>query len=162
MLHLYLIMVRLRCLEQDEYKNWQGQLTDHFFLGAEEKMHLNHNIVSSGQRQRYLKDLFITWRGITLAYDEGLVKGDAVLAGAVWRNIYKGREDVDVRKLAAIVSWMRLTLKTLDQMEDEALLIHGHSVFKWPASSELMLVDQPAPELKGLFDQARKAAQPKP
>ncbi|KAJ9155012.1 CBP3-like protein [Pleurostoma richardsiae] len=151
MLHMYLIVVRLRCLTKPEWHDWQNQLVNHFFNNAEERMDLVHGLSSRMIRQRYLRDLFTTWRGVIMAYDEGFIKGDAVLAAAVWRNVFKARDDVDLRMLAAIVSWMRLCLKNLDQMQDAALLYHAASVFKWPATSELLLVDQPAHELQGVL-----------
>ena len=86
MLHIYLLNTRLRCFERDEYRNWHQQLIDHFFFECEKKMHVDHNITSSALRQRYLKDIFTQFRGLLLAYDEGLVKGDAILASALWRR----------------------------------------------------------------------------
>ncbi|GAP88510.1 putative 3-oxoacyl- protein [Rosellinia necatrix] len=147
MLHMYLIFARLRNLEQDAARSWQAQLVDHFFFEAEERMDVNHGISSRGLRGRYLKDLFVQWRGIVAAYDEGVAKGDAVLASAVWRNVYKAHEDVNVRDLAAIVSWMRLSLKMLDQMPDEALFTHGNTALKWPAKNEFAVVDKPTRQL---------------
>ncbi|CAG9937615.1 unnamed protein product [Clonostachys rosea f. rosea IK726] len=97
MLHLYLLNARVRCFERDVYRRWQQQLIDHFFFEAEKKMHVDHHITSSALRQRYLKDIFVQWRGLLLAYDEGLIKGDAILASAVWRNLFKGDPDADPR-----------------------------------------------------------------
>ncbi|ROW12185.1 hypothetical protein VMCG_00559 [Cytospora schulzeri] len=144
MLHMYLVVVRLRCLEKEAWQAWQTQLVNHFFNHAEEMMEINHGMSSRMLRQRHLGNLFQTWRGVILAYDEGLVKGDAVMASAVWRNIYKAEEDVDMRHVAAIVSWMRLTLKNLDLMLDPALLYHGGGIFKHQPTAELKLVDEPA------------------
>lgn len=144
MLHMYLIVVRLRCLEKDSWQAWQTQLVNHFFNQAEEMMELNHGMSSRMLRQRHLGNLFQTWRGVILAYDEGLVKGDAVMASAVWRNIFKAEEDADMRHVAAIVSWMRFTLRSLDQMLDPALLYHGGAIFKHLPTAELKLVDEPA------------------
>ena len=160
MLHLYLLVVRLRCLDRESYQTWQAQLVDHFFHEAAAKMELTHDLSSNAIRQRYLKDLFVQWRGITLAYDEGLVKGDAVLASALWRNLFKASETVDLRVLAAIVSWMRLSLKNLDQMGDDAILHSAVSAFKWPAKSELELVDRPAKALKGIYSPEPKKEKP--
>jgi hypothetical protein len=151
MLHLYLLIVRLRCLDKDLYQNWQAQLIDHFFHEAEHKMDLCHGMTSRALRQRHLQDLFKQWRGLLLAYDEGLVKGDAVLASAVWRNLFKGKEDVDLRVLAAVVSWMRLCLKNLDHMPDDSLHLNAAKVFKWPAKNELAVVDRPAGGVHGLY-----------
>jgi cytochrome b pre-mRNA-processing protein 3 len=148
MLHMYLVHARLRNMERNLAQQWQRQLADHYFFDAEERMDTIHGITSRGLRQRYLKDMFEQWRGVIAAYDEGLVKGDAVLASAVWRNLFKGREDVDLRALAAIVSWMRLGAKMLDQMPDEALFYQAAAAFKWPAKNELLLVDTPVKELE--------------
>lgn len=144
MLHLYLIVVRLRCLEKNQWQAWQNQLVNHFFHNAEDVMEMNHGMSSRMIRQRHLQNLFQTWRGVILAYDEGLVKGDAVMASAVWRNIFKADENVDMRHVAAIVSWMRSVSRSLDKMLDPALLYHGGSVFKTQPTAELKFVDEPA------------------
>lgn len=77
-----------------------------------------HNVYSRMIRNKYLKDLFTQWRGVLAAYDEGLVKGDAVLATAVWRNIFYGKEDVDLKGLGEVVSYMRGVLKGLEGIDD--------------------------------------------
>lgn len=142
MLHLYLIVVRLRCCDKAAWQAWQNQLVNHFFQHAEDKMQIDHNMgrmTRSGQ----LNALFQTWRGVVLAYDEGLVKGDAVMAAAVWRNVFGSREDVDMRHVAAVVAFMRRVIKQLDGMLDPALLYHGANVFKTPPTAELKFVDEP-------------------
>lgn len=118
MLHLYVLNARIRQFDREGYRRWQQQLVDHFFFEAEKKMHVDHNITSAALRQRYLKDIFVQWRGLLLAYDEGLVKGDAILASALWRNLFKGNPNVDPRALAAIVGWMRASLKALEATSD--------------------------------------------
>lgn len=70
-------------------------------------------------RNRYLKDLFLQWRGVLAAYDEGLARGDAVLGAAVWRNLWKGSEvgpdgkEMDWTKVARVVAYMRRVLAEL-------------------------------------------------
>ena len=76
-----------------------------------------------GTRNRYLKDLYVQWRGLLAAYDEGLVRGDAVLAAAVWRNVFKANEGVNIRALGQIVSYMRKYLAYLDGLQDEQLAL---------------------------------------
>jgi cytochrome b pre-mRNA-processing protein 3 len=107
MLHLYILTTRLRCLPPPTFSTWSQHLTDHFFLGAETRMETLHSITSRGARSKYLKDLFQQWRGVLVSYDEGLVKGDAVLASAVWRNVFSGKEDVDPVRLAMVVAYLR-------------------------------------------------------
>ncbi|RWA12122.1 hypothetical protein EKO27_g2963 [Xylaria grammica] len=159
MLHMYLIFARLRNLDRDAARAWQAQLVDHFFFDAEERMDLNHGISSRALRGRYLKDLFVQWRGLVAAYDEGVAKGDAVLASAVWRNVFKAREDVNVRDLAATVSWMRLCLKMLDQMPDEALFTRAGTALRWPAKNEYAVVDKPTRQLADQLAPNRPSAE---
>ncbi|KAK5174616.1 Serine carboxypeptidase 3 [Saxophila tyrrhenica] len=120
-LHMYLLTVRLRTFPAEHAKIWHQQLLDHFFYAAEDRMATWHNISARSVRNKYLKDLWQQWRGVILSYDEGLVKGDAVLAGAVWRNLFKARVETDVRDLGLVVAWLRKELKTLEGMSDEAL-----------------------------------------
>lgn len=135
MLHLYLLNARIRCFDRDTFANWRQQLVDHFFFEAEKKMHVDHNITSSALRQRYLKDIFVQWRGLMVAYDEGLVRGDAVLASAVWRNLFKGSPDVDPRALAAIVGWMRSCLQSLEATSDMSFAQRAGPILELPVES---------------------------
>lgn len=78
-----------------------------------------HNMVARAVRNKYLKDLFVQWRGLQAGYDEGLIRGDAVLATAIWRNVFKADQDIDFRGVAEVVSYVRNILKTLGDMGDE-------------------------------------------
>jgi len=80
-----------------------------------------HRITQHAIRTRYLKDLFEQWRGVIAAYDEGLVKGDAVLAAAVWRNVFKGEEDVDPVGLVQVVSFLRREVARVGRMADDEI-----------------------------------------
>ncbi|OLN93912.1 Protein CBP3, mitochondrial [Colletotrichum chlorophyti] len=128
MLHMYLVVARLRCLDRESSRNLQHQFIDQFFFDCERMMHLNHGMTSSALRQRYLKDIFVQWRGLIAAYDEGIVKDDRVLAAAVWRNLFKSREDADIRQIAAVVAWMRATLQDLEANPVEDLLVAPKNV----------------------------------
>lgn len=79
----------------------------------------NHGLTVRALRSGYLKDLFEMWRGAQAGYDEGLVKGDAVLATAVWRNIFKADPEVDFRGVGEVVSYIRHVLFMLQSMPDE-------------------------------------------
>lgn len=168
MLHMYLIFSRMRGMDRDTARATQAQFVDNFFFDCERVMHLNHGMTSSALRQRYLKDIFMQWRGLIAAYDEGVAKGsDKVLAAALWRNLFKAREDVDFRNLAAVVAWVRATLKDLESVEVDDLLVEVMSgapraggspaVFKRDPRSFFKLVDQPSAALKGLYPSGTKA-----
>ena len=95
----------------------------------------DHNVHSRAIRNKYLKDLYSQWRGLLAGYDEGLVRGDTVLATAVWRNILKADDNVDFVGLGQVVSYMRGVLKGLDGMSDEAIA-SGEVVFSDPATEK--------------------------
>lgn len=152
MLHMYLLSARFRDFKDNDPQPWQQHLLDHFFYDAENRMTVNHNIHARGTRNKYLKDLFVQWRGLLAAYDEGISKGDAVLAAAVWRNVFKGVEDVDITKLALIVSYMRRLLKGLDSVSDQDLITKVVG-FGSPKSEDY-LVRLKSPMLDLPFDKA--------
>lgn len=88
-----------------------------------------HDIGSRSIRNKYLKDLFIQWRGIIAAYDEGLIKGDAVLGAAVWRNLWKAEatgpdgKAVDWSKVAWVVAYMRRVTAQLGRMDEADIVM---------------------------------------
>lgn len=111
-LHMYILMVRLRAVDTAaDLHDYHRYLIEHFSRAAEDKMLILHNISAQSIRSKYLKDLFMQWRGVLASYDEGLIKGDAVLAAAVWRNLFRGQEDVDWEKVATVVAFMRRTIR---------------------------------------------------
>lgn len=121
-LHMYALTVRMRAFPAMHVSTWHQHLLDHFFYNAEERMISSHRISARSVRNKYLKDLFVQWRGLTAAYDEGLARGsDAVLATAVWRNVFKADEEIDLRSLGLVVSYLRGTLKGLESIEDESI-----------------------------------------
>ncbi|EXJ77874.1 hypothetical protein A1O3_09033 [Capronia epimyces CBS 606.96] len=116
-LHMYIMTVRLRALQTPAaFQSYHRYLIENFSQAAEDKMATEHNMYARGIRNRYLKDLFLQWRGNIIAYDEGLAKGDAVLGAAVWRNLFRGQEDVDWEKVALVVSFMRQVISKLGDL----------------------------------------------
>ena len=113
-------------------------------------MVLLHRLNSRMIRNRYLKDLFVQWRGLTASYDHALIRGDTMLAAAVWRNICKGDENVDLQRLTEIVSYIRSVLAGFDAMPDD-VIAQGDIVFGDP-SSEAQVVGT----LSGMVEAARK------
>ncbi|KAE8379530.1 ubiquinol-cytochrome C chaperone-domain-containing protein [Aspergillus bertholletiae] len=132
-LHMYLLTVRLRVLPSyDSFQTYSRHLIDHFSHNAEHRMDVLHGFTSRTIRNKFLKDLFIQWRGVLAAYDEGLVKGDAVLGAAIWRNLWKashtgpdGRE-LDWTKIARVVAYMRRVIAELSQVSEADLILKLH------------------------------------
>lgn len=140
MLRMYLLVARARCLSPDAYQSWYRQLLDHFFFDCERLMDVNHDLSSKTVRQRFLKDLFVQWRGVVAAYDEGIARGDAVLGSAVWRNLYKARSDVDFRRVAGVVSYIRGTLWDLERKTNGDLMT-GRGLFKGSLEAHMRAVE---------------------
>lgn len=138
MLHMYLLTVRLRCFPKEHAGIWHQNLLDHFFYAAEDRMAVWHGMSARGVRNRHLKDLWLQWRGLLLSYDEGLIKGDAVMASAVWRNMFKAREEVDIGDVAVVAAYMRRELQRLGEMSDEQVS-EGKVVFGAPETLRSLL-----------------------
>lgn len=117
-LHMWLLTVRLRCFPEQYVKDWHQNLLDHFFYAAEDRMATWHGMVARGVRNKNLKDLWTQWRGVQLAYDEGLIKGDAVMATAIWRNVFKASPQVDISDLAQVTGYVYRELQTLGRLDD--------------------------------------------
>lgn len=110
--------MRLRLFPAEHAHHWHQNLLDHFFYAAEDRMATHHAMSARSIRNRYLKELFVQWRGVLTAYDEGLIKGDAVLATAIWRNLFDASPSADVERVALLVAWYRKSLAQLDRMSD--------------------------------------------
>ena len=133
-LHMYALTVRFRMFPPEHAPTWHQHLLDHFFFRAEEKMVLFHGMAAKSVRDRYLKDLYVQWRGLIVAYDEGLVKGDAVLGGAVWRNIFQAREDVDLTRVAEVVAYLRQLVQQLDRLTEKEICTADGVSFQQPTT----------------------------
>ncbi|KAK7732062.1 Serine carboxypeptidase 3 [Botryosphaeria dothidea] len=147
-LHMYALTTRIRQFPKEYAPAWHQHLIDHFFYEAENRMVIHHNMQARGIRNKYLHDLFIQWRGVMAAYDEGLVKGDAVLATALWRNIWKA-EEINPVGLATLVSYLRREVQRLEQISDEAFT-SGEVQFVGPEKEEVLVVEQ-SPQLERPF-----------
>lgn len=95
-----------------------------------------HEMSSRTSRNNALKQIWLQWRGVQLGYDEGLVKGDAVFGTAVWRNLFKGQEDVDIADLVRVTSYMRRELHKLGKVGDE-VVYEGRVKFGDPRDVEV-------------------------
>lgn len=117
-----------------------------------------HGMAARGIRNKNLKDLALQWRGVLFAYDEGIVKGDAVLAGAVWRNVFKASNEARVEDLALVTAYMRSQMQMLDGISDERLST-GDVKFSNPGSSK-QLLDKESPWMKkAIGEEDMKAAE---
>ncbi|KAL5332290.1 ubiquinol-cytochrome C chaperone-domain-containing protein [Aspergillus crustosus] len=153
-LHMYLLTVRLRALPSHEsLQTYSRHLIDHFSHNAEHRMDVLHGLTSRTIRNKFLKDLFIQWRGLLAAYDEGLIKGDAVLGAAVWRNLWKANyttsdgQEIEWEKVARVVAYMRRVLSELTKLDEADLVFElgslngGKSGIFSPSEADKLLVN---------------------
>lgn len=113
---------------------WDDLLTNHFFWGAEKTMDYEHKMDGSS-RKKYIDHYFHIWTGTILAYDEGMVGGDAALGAAVWRMLFNADPDVDPVKIALVVAYMRREIARLGHLDDRTIA-RGYVGFGEPVKDE--------------------------
>ncbi|KAJ1549047.1 hypothetical protein HK096_000662 [Nowakowskiella sp. JEL0078] len=115
-LHIWIYSTRLK-LEGDEGKAMSQEIFNHLWVDVELELHK-----AGAQRiLNIVKDLLSGYYGHTLAYNEGLFKGDPVLASALWKNVYGGKE-INATQLAVLLRYVREQLKRIhDAPKDEIL-----------------------------------------
>lgn len=117
-LHYWILNVRMRAMPFKYGKNYQQKLVDRFFSDMElrlsEELKINSNRIIEG----YLKDFHTQLLGSVLSYDEGLMTDDITLAAALWRNIFNGDPNVDMRHVEALLGHVRSQLYVLNQLTD--------------------------------------------
>jgi cytochrome b pre-mRNA-processing protein 3 len=123
-LHMYVLITQLRGVlaTQSEFQDYHRYVLEHFSRAAEDKMVILHNMNAQGIRSRYLKDIFLQWRGVLASYDEGLVKGDSVLGSAIWRNLFRGDEGADWTKVALVTGWVRCMVSRVGALSMDEML----------------------------------------
>ncbi|KAI8805091.1 ubiquinol-cytochrome C chaperone-domain-containing protein [Cladochytrium replicatum] len=116
-LHIWMYGVRLRA-EGQSGKEMNQEIVDHLWLDVEIQL------AKAGVRFKIdstVQGLLSGYYGQILAYDEGLARGDGVLAAAIWRNVY-GPRPINASQLASLVSYVRQQLSTLDHTPASDLL----------------------------------------
>lgn len=53
---------------------------------------------------------------------KGEAEGDAVLATAIWRNVFDAKENTDLAMLAAVTAYVRRIVSGLDRLPDETVM----------------------------------------
>lgn len=83
-------------------------------------------MVDGSVRKSSLKELTQEFYGLILAYDEGLLSHDRVLAASLWRNMFLDKKNTDASNLANFVDYVRRQILHLDNIETEKLLTTGY------------------------------------
>ncbi|GEQ72232.1 hypothetical protein JCM33374_g5919 [Metschnikowia sp. JCM 33374] len=117
-LHYWILSVRMRAMPFKYGRNYQQKLVDRIFKDMELRMAGELGISSNRIIEGYLKDYHTQLLGCVVSYDEGLVTDDITFAGAVWRNIFNGDPNADLRHVEALVGYIRQQLYVLNKMSD--------------------------------------------
>ena len=143
-LHMWMLHARMRRLPVDISKQIQNELKNHFFYVAEERMKALHKLTSSDLRTKYLRDFFEQWQGAVFSYDEGLIRGDAILATALWTSIFKSDDRSPVENVTTVVEYARSTLQYLDGLSDADFL----NIKKFPHAKAAPSIESATPVLE--------------
>ncbi|KAK6464927.1 protein required for assembly of ubiquinol cytochrome-c reductase complex [Scheffersomyces coipomensis] len=127
-LHYWILSVRMRALPFKYGKDYQQKLVDRLFRDLELRMAQELKINSNRIIEGYLKDYHTQLLGSVLTYDEGLVTDDITLASALWRNVFNGNPNVDIRHIEALLVYVRSQLYVLSKMTDREF---GFGKFKF-------------------------------
>ncbi|ABN66028.2 Protein required for assembly of ubiquinol cytochrome-c reductase complex (cytochrome bc1 complex) [Scheffersomyces stipitis CBS 6054] len=128
LLHYWILSVRMRAMPFKYGKNYQQKLIDRMFKDMELRMSQELKISSNRIIENYLKDYHTQLIGAVLSYDEGLMTDDITLASALWRNVFNGNPNVDMRHVEALLGYVRSQLYVLNKMSDREF---GFGKFKF-------------------------------
>ena len=82
-------------------------------------------VVDPSVRKQSLRELTQEFYGLILAYDEGLLSHDRVLAASIWRNLFHNKKNTDASNLASFVEYVRKQVVHLESIDTEELLATG-------------------------------------
>ncbi|SCW00438.1 LAFE_0C04192g1_1 [Lachancea fermentati] len=142
-LHEWILFVRMRAMPFKYGKNYQQKLVDRTFSDIELRLFEEMNVNSGRIADQYLKDFNSQLRGAVFAYDEGFYTDDATLAGAIWRNLFGGRKNIDVVHLEAMVRYVRSQLYVLSKLSDREFAL---GKFKFVPPDEVVYKLSPSQE----------------
>jgi cytochrome b pre-mRNA-processing protein 3 len=112
-LHLYLVLDRLRDVAETERQN----LIDYFFMDMDRSLReMGVGDLSVGKKVRVMAEAFY---GRMLAYQAAVEQGDPALAVALERNVYAGVSNAQTGQL---VEWIKLARGVLASLSVEDIL----------------------------------------
>jgi len=116
-LHVWMVLVRLR-REGNASKQIRQDVFDRFWQDITKQIHaLGVKPIALSARVRELQNAFY---GAAIAYDYSLGTNDAVLASALYRNVYG--HDCKARHLLMLTAYVRRELDVIDKMEIQEFL----------------------------------------
>lgn len=134
-LHYWMLSVRMRAMPFKYGRNYQQKLVDRIFKDMEVRMSGELGISSTRIIEGFLKDYHTQLLGGVVLYDEGLMTDDITFAAALWRNIFNGDPNADIRHVEALVGYVRQNLYVLNKMSDREF---GFGMFEFVAPDQVV------------------------
>lgn len=117
-LHMWMLFVRMRAMPRKYCREYQRKLVNGVFDDISVRLTRDVQITSERQINTYKKQFHDQLRGAVFSYDEGLYTNDAVLAAALWRNLFSGKKDIDMSYLEQLVHYVRTQMYLFDRISD--------------------------------------------
>lgn len=135
LLHVWLVLVRLR-LDGHDGQLLADALFQFFWSDVERRLvalGMTNPLIFSKNLTLYTKFYY----GTVVALDECLNASDALLADALWRNVFSLSDDVSPRTLAMLVHYVRRELFRLAK-HDSAAIFDGRVKFGLDISAKTL------------------------
>uniref|UniRef100_A0A0N4ZJ96 Ubiq_cyt_C_chap domain-containing protein n=1 Tax=Parastrongyloides trichosuri TaxID=131310 RepID=A0A0N4ZJ96_PARTI len=127
LMHVWMILMRLHVtMDMYAYERVRSSLLSAMWHDIDTRLDLiskevNEKLTTKGDMKK-MHGLYIQ---TLLEYDEGFLKNDTDLAGAIWRNLYTSKENIDPILLCNAIKYMRGTVAYLNTIETGELLVNG-------------------------------------
>lgn len=117
-LHIWMLYVRMRRMPRKYCREYQTKLVNGIFEDIDytlrEVIRVNSDRTANNHKKQFSEQL----RGSVFSYDEAMLGGDTVLAGAIWRNLFEQSDVADPTIIEHIVQYVRAQLYVLDMISD--------------------------------------------
>lgn len=126
-LHVWMAMVRLKS-EGKHGDKLINCIVDLMWKDVEERMKLLGGVTSS-ERKESIRAFAEQFNGCVLAFDEGLLGDDRVLAAALWRNLFRCGKHANLESIGLLVEYVRKQIRCLERQDSDHILMTGK--IKW-------------------------------
>lgn len=122
-LHVWLLMVRLK-REGEDGEFLTKQLVALFWDDVKQRPRAL-GVHSGSLIAKSMREWSGMFTGLIVAYEEGLLLNDKILAAAIWRNLVGDKSASALTDLEAMVHYIRSQVKHMDSIDSELLLRNG-------------------------------------
>jgi cytochrome b pre-mRNA-processing protein 3 len=122
-LHIWLLMVRLK-REGEDGRYLIRELVSMFWNDVKERPKAL-GVHSGSLIAKGIREMSAEFNGLIIAYEEGLLLNDKVLAAAIWRNLIHDKSATDPVHLEVMVCYIRHQVQHMDSIDTEELLSKG-------------------------------------